>query len=135
MVSIAEWIGHIRLASIYGLPFLWGLGILFFLNITNPLQSGPLSVLAAFVLIYLFVTSVLYAMVFSVIKILRLLNIARSANMKTAYYLTSVIGLGPVFLLALNTLNQLDPKDIVLVVILIGLGCFYVIRRSSKEVI
>ena len=135
MVSIASWLKRTRVVAIYGLPFLWGMGIMLFLNITNPIENGPLSVLAVFVLIYLFSTSLLYAAVFSVFKVLKLVNVTRLPDMKTAYYLTSVVGLGPVFLLALNTLNQLGPRDIILVAILIGLGCFYVIRRSSKEVV
>jgi hypothetical protein len=135
MTNIKDWLRHARLAAIYGLPFVWGVGLFLFLNVTNPLQNGPLSVLTAFILIYLFVTSSLYAAVFSVIKVLLILKIKIRINMKTTYYLTSVIALAPVFLLALNTLNQLDAKDVILVLVLISLGCFYVLRRSSKEVV
>lgn len=127
---------HIRLLAIYGLPLVWGIILLLFVNITNPLDSGPLSVLVVFILIYLFISSLLYAAVFNVVRVLKLMKVSNKLpSMRIIYYLTSVVALGPVFLLALNTINQLDPKDVALVIILVGLGCFYVVRRATKEVV
>lgn len=126
---------HIKLLATYGLPFIWGAALFIFLNVTSPLQSGPLSVLATFVLIYLFVTSTLYAISILSLKITNFLGWKRILPAKTVYYLVSVIGLGPVFILALNTLGQLEIKDIILVVLLLVVGCFYVLRRGRKEVL
>jgi hypothetical protein len=121
-----------EILAIYALPVLWLISLMVLFNATSPLKSGPLSVLFAFVLIYLLVSSTLYMAVFSIMSILRLLSLAKPMSKRLVYYLVSVIALGPVFILALNTLGQLDPKDIVLVVVLLSLGCFYVVRRSAK---
>lgn len=53
-------------------------------------------------------------------------------SMKRGYYVVSIVGLAPVLFVALNTLGQLDILEIVLILLLVGLGCFYVVRRSSK---
>jgi hypothetical protein len=126
---------HVKTFATYGLPFVWGAGLFVFLNITSPLQSGPLSVLVAFVLVYFFVTSLLYAVARLAIRIGNFLGWKRDIPPKTIYYLVSVIGLGPVFILALNTLGQLEIKDVILVILLLVVGCFYVLRRSRKEVL
>jgi hypothetical protein len=123
---------RLELAAIYALPVLWLIALMVLFNATSPLKSGPLSVLLAFVLIYLSVSSTLYMAVFSIMGILKLLSLAKPMPKRLVYYLVSVIALGPVFILALNTLGQLDPKDIILVVVLLSLGCFYVVRRSAK---
>src|SRR5689334_13638872 len=120
---------HVKLITTYALPIIWGLGLFIFLNVTSPLQSGPLSVLAAFVLIYLLVTSIMYVVCTLFLKVTAFLGWKKVVPPKTVYYLVSVIGLGPVFILALNTLGQLEIKDIILVVLLLVVGCFYVLRR------
>jgi hypothetical protein len=126
---------HVKTFATYGLPLVWGAVLFVFLNITSPLQNGPLSVLVAFVLVYLFVTSGLYATARLAIKIGKFLGWNRNLSPKTVYYLVSVIALGPVFILALNTLGQLEPKDVILVILLLIVGCFYVLRRGRKEVL
>lgn len=129
----ALWPGKMRAATIIGLPFLWALCIFLFMNITSPLQSGPLSVLAVFVLVYLFITSTLYAGVIVGHKVASFLGWRKPLHPKQLYYLVSVIGLAPVFFLALNTLGQLEIKEVLLVILLLTMGCFYVMRRSRKE--
>lgn len=123
--------GRLKLFAVLGLPVLWGVSLLIFINITSPLQSGPLSVLAVFTLGYLFITSVLYALTLLAYKIGRLFGWRKTLSQKQLYYLVSVIGFGPVFLLALNTLGQLEVKEVILVTLLITVGCFYVVRRGA----
>jgi hypothetical protein len=132
---MATWQGRVRALAIVGLPLIWALSLLIFMNITSPLQNGPLSVLAVFVLAYLFITSALYAGVIVVSKLVSFLGWSKPLHRKQLYYLVSVIGLGPVFFLALNTLGQLEIKEVILVVLLLAMGCFYVLRRSRKEVL
>ena len=130
-----DWSARIRLISTVSLPFIWGVCLFIFMNATSPLQSGPLSVLAFFTLSYLFVTSALYAAVLSTYKVASAFGMKRPLRRKMIYYLVSVIALGPVFMLALNTLGQLDIKEILLVMILVFLGCFYVARRGRRGVL
>lgn len=125
--------GRLKLFAVLGLPVLWGVALLIFINITSPLQSGPLSVLAVFTLGYLFITSVLYALTLSAYKIGRLFGWRKVVSSRQLYYLVSVIGFWPVFLLALNTLGQLEIKEVILVTLLISIGCFYVVRRGRND--
>jgi predicted membrane protein len=91
--------------------------------------------LLVFVLAYLVITSSFYALALLIVRLVRFLGWKRVLPAKTLYYLVSVIALGPVFVLALNTLSQLEIKDVILVMILLLVGCFYVLRRSRKEVL
>lgn len=135
MVSelVKNWSGRARLITVVCLPVVWAVGLFIFMNITSPLQNGPLSVLAVFTLIYLFLTSALYVAAIAGSKLAKLLGGKAALHRKQLYYLVSVIALGPVFILALNTLGQLEIKEVILVVMLLVIGCFYVLRRSRKE--
>jgi hypothetical protein len=123
---------RLKLLAIFGLPLVWTVLLLVLLNVTNPIESGPLSILGVFILIYLSVSSCLYAVVFVGVKVMQLFGWQPPISNRTIYYLVSVLGLGPVFLQALNTLGQLEIKDIILVTLLLLLGCFYVLRRSPR---
>lgn len=129
---IEIWSGRMRTALIIGLPLAWALCLFLFMNVTSPLQSGPLSVLTVFVLVYLLITSALYAGVIISHMLAGFLGWRRPLHRKKLYYLISVIGLAPVFFLALNTLGQLELKEVMLVILLLTMGCFYVMRRSRK---
>ena len=123
----------IRVAAIIGLPFLWALCIFIFMNMTSPLKSGPFSVLIVFAMIYLFVTSLLYALAVAIGRVVQFFDKKLPLSRRRLYYLMSVISFGPVFILALNTLGQLDVKEVLLVILLLCIGCFYVLRRSRRE--
>jgi hypothetical protein len=128
----AIWSGKMRAITIIMLPFFWALSIFIFMNITSPLQSGPLSVLVVFVLVYMFITSTLYGSVIVGHKLARFFGWQQPLHRKQLYYLVSVVGLAPVFFLALNTLGQLEIREVLLVILLLAMGCFYVMRRSRK---
>lgn len=130
-----DWSVRMRSLSIVILPFVWGVVLFIFMNATSPLRSGPLSVLSFFTLAYLLIVSVLYAATLLTFKVLSIFGLRKSVRRKLIYYLVSVIALGPVFMLALNTLNQLDIKEVLLVIMLLALGCFYVVRRGRREVL
>jgi hypothetical protein len=123
-----------RLAVIIVLPFVWGLFLFLFMNVTSPLKNGPFSVLVVFAFIYMFVVSALYIFALATNKIVLMLGKNLRLSNRQMYYLVSVIAFGPVFILALNTLGQLDVKEVLLVALLLALGCFYVLRRSRNVV-
>lgn len=122
-----------KIVAVAGLPFLWALCLFIFMNVTSPLKNGPFSVLVAFAIIYLLITSLLYAIALASTRIALLFGKRIPLSRRRLYYLMSVLALGPVFILALNTLGQLDIKEILLVSLLLCLGCFYVLRRSRRE--
>lgn len=130
---IKTWSHKAKVVSIIILPILWSLCLFIFTNITSPLQNGPMSVLAVFTLIYLIIESTLYLVVLMLYKILQIFGRRLPPlERKQTYYFVSVIALAPVFILALNTLGKLDVKEVLLVVLLVAVGCFYVLRMGRK---
>lgn len=132
MSVISKYTRHVNTATIYAAPLAALLALGFVLNATNPLQSGPLVILAVFVLIYIFIVSVLSAVLHLVVTVFRTIRPGSRFSMRRGYYVASILALAPVLFVALNTLGQLDILEIILILVLVGLGCFYVIRRSTK---
>lgn len=82
---------------------------------------------------YLFASSLLFVATSLTLRLVRLFNRSIRVADKQIYYLVSVIALAPIFILALSTLGQLDVKDVALVLLLVGVGCFYVVRRNTQQ--
>jgi len=122
---------YLTMPFLFALPAIWLACIFFVLNITSPLVVGPAGILLLFGLGYAFISSLLYVLLHLFVKILVKLTGKRIMSERRLYYLSCVIGLGPLFLLALNTLGKLGIVEIVLVVLLVGLACFYILRRSE----
>lgn len=115
---------------VYLMPFVALAALFALLNLTSPLKMGPAGILLAFAFIYIFLASSLYVITFAIFLLVqRFAGSNRAIKKKKLYYMTSIVALGPVFLLALNSIGQLDLKDFILVVLLIGVACFYVSRR------
>jgi hypothetical protein len=113
----------------YILPILSFAGLVVLLNRTNPLDVGPAGILLVFGLAYAFISSALYLLLTLVMMLLAYFVTIRVASRRKLYYLSSIIALAPVFLLALNSIGQLEVKDFVLVLALVGFACFYVVKR------
>lgn len=115
---------------IYFAPFFSLGALLVVLNVTSPLKMGPAGILLVFALLYLLLLSSLYILILSVMAIVgRIANLKHPIRKRRLYYMTSVVALGPIFLLALNSIGQLDLKDFILVALLIVIACFYITRR------
>src|SRR5690349_5049100 len=107
----------LRRGLIYATPVACLLLLIIFLNSTNPLQTGPLGVLAVFILLYLLIFSALCVIFRTVSSIVRMvLKPQRMIALRKGYYLMSVVSLAPVLLVALNTLGRLDVLEIVLII-------------------
>ena len=113
----------------YVLPILGFVGLVVLLNRTNPLDVGPAGILLVFGLAYVFISSSLYLLLTLVLMLLAYFVAIRPASRKKLYYLSSIIAFAPVFLLALNSIGQLELKDFALVLCLVGFACFYVAKR------
>lgn len=114
------------------MPLFALLGLAVVLHMTNPLYTGPLSILAVFVLIYLLILSTLCVVLRLLAAVIRLVKPQYQFPLRRGYYALSVVSLAPVLLIALNTLGQLDILECTLILLLVGLGCFYVLRRTAK---
>lgn len=103
-----------------------GVSIVAMLNVFNPTDVGPNGLLVFFALVY----GLCLVITISLLKMYRLLFRRKFHSIKLLY-LASVIAFAPVMLLALNTLNQLEPMDVTLVIIFELLSIFYIARRMQ----
>ena len=115
----------------YSLPVVSFVGLAILLNRTNPLDVGPAGILLVFGLAYVFISSTLYLVLTLVVMLLAYFVTLKNTSRRKLYYLSSIISLAPVFLLALNSIGQLEIKDFLLVMSLVGLACFYVAKRRT----
>ena len=113
-------------------------GLLLFLNLTNPSSVGPLGILVMFVLIYL-------ASFLALLLIMRLLGVvyqaihARNETVvskeksrvvgKQLTLIAGALSLVPIFLISLNSIGQLNFVDVVLIIAIEAVAIFYIMRR------
>lgn len=128
----------VMLAGVYAFPLVAVVGLAIFFSRTDPSSVGPVGILGVFVTIYLICLDLIFLLVHGGLRVLgALLAKARLAHPKAwrvgvrkAYYIASVVAFGPVFLLAVSTLGQLQVRDVALVVIFLALAVVYVLKRE-----
>lgn len=107
------------------------------LNFLDPSENVA-SILLVFLLIYLLITSFLFAVMRLYRHLIHRLRDKTGAtnapsdsrHVRRSYYIASIVAFAPVLLLAMQSLQQLKLLDIALVGVLVGLGCLYVIKRT-----
>jgi hypothetical protein len=114
-------------------------GLLFYLwNATNPATINPIGILGIFVLLYFFWLSVFFIVLHISFLILRKTTILNFFIVKrhgkpfregVAYYVASILAFMPVLILAMQSVNQLTIRDILLVLLFVILAVFYIIKR------
>lgn len=113
--------------------------LIILLQSTAPSTAGPIGLLAVFFLIYIiaigFTTELLWAgsRVFQVVA--RKVTAKRPPgriSLVRAYYYSTVLALGPVILLAMQSIGSLGLYEVVLVTIFVVVGFLYISRRSSR---
>lgn len=132
MTDLNRYTRHALTILIYMAPIVCLMTLMFVLNVTNPLQTGPASILLVFVMLYLLVFTTLSAILHIVGAVWRVVRPGRVRSLRRGYYVLSVISIAPVLMVALNTLGQLGILEGSLILLLVGLGCFYVLRRTTK---
>lgn len=123
---------HVPTVLIYIAPIVCFFTLILILNATNPLETGPASILLVFVMLYLLVLTVMSAILHIVGAVWRVVRPSRPTGLRRGYYVLSVVSIAPVLMVALNTLGQLGLLECGLILLLVGLGCFYVLRRTAK---
>lgn len=121
--------------GIYLVPILGILLVAAMLNWTDPTEKIT-SILLVFLLLYVvFASCILLLIRASEVVLQRFLpklHARESMSFQRAYYLSSVIAFVPVCLLAMQSLNQVRPLDLILVLVLTFLAVFYVIKRTDS---
>lgn len=115
----------------YVTPFI-SLGLLFYVwTSTQPSHIGPAGILLVFVLLYIFWVSVLFIVVHGLLRVrVGVFKPASSRRRIQPYYISSILAFAPVLILAMQSVNQLTIRDILLVFLLVGLAIFYIVKRT-----
>lgn len=110
--------------------------LLLILQGTAPSSTGPGGILAVFFLLYiiLFVclTWVLYLLNILIIKLTQSMVLRKPIRKMTlphAAYLASILAMAPVMIMGINSIGRVGFYEIVLVIVFVCLGVFYVEKR------
>lgn len=124
--------------AIYSLLILSS-GLLFYIwNATNPATVNPVGILSVFVLLYFFWLSIFFIILHLSFLLLRKTAIlkffidkrqGKPFRERVAYYVASIFAFMPVLILAIQSVNQLTIRDVLLVITFVSLAVFYVIKR------
>lgn len=113
--------------------------LLALLQVTNPSTAGPLGILAVFFLLYVIILGVtaelLWIGSYAFEKVARRITVKRPPTRMTlakAYYISTVVALGPVMMLAMKSIGSLGVYEAILIVLFVAIALLYVLRRSSR---
>jgi hypothetical protein len=131
---------HFGIFFVYLFPIFAGIGLVSYFSEFDPSQVGPLGMLGVFLVIYLISLDIAFLLAYVGLRmlggLLTRLGLVRvnkwSVGVRRAYYISSIVAFGPVFLLAINTLGQLHFRDLMLVIMFLSLAIFYVARRVEN---
>lgn len=108
---------------------------------TNPLQSGPLGILAVFILLYIVFLGLIALLFFFLSKVyVKFSKLIRTRRPSTAlsslqsYYYGSVVALAPVMLIAMGSVGKVGVREGLLVLFFEIIACVYVRQRLIGSV-
>ena len=112
--------------------------LLIVVTTTSPSDAGALGILAVFLLSYVVLFTSLTFIVWFLAKVfyristdLHLRKKNQLLTLKIAYYYATVIALGPIIIVSLQSVGGVGIYELLLVAVFIILGCLYVSRRTS----
>ncbi len=112
--------------------------LLIVLQVTTPSTIGSLGLLFVFILMYVIALSALTFLLRLGNRTARKLTsslVTRrpmgELNLQRSYYYASILALGPVMLVAMQSVGVVSVYDVLLIAAFIGLACFYVAKRST----
>lgn len=122
------------LKKVIAITTLLGLvGALLIVYLTTPATIHPIGLLVFFICVYAVVLGAVTVMVYLIQRILQRFTRYKHTELRLidAYEYATVIALGPVILLALQTVGRLQFVDVLFTAIFVGLGCFYIAKRRG----
>jgi hypothetical protein len=122
---------------VWVLPIVIAGALFYIFNATSPNGIGPGGVLITFVLIYALCLNIIFIFLHTGLSQLSKLAIYKTyvgqrqwnIGVKRAYYIASILAFAPVLLLGVQSIGQLDVKDVILVVVFMALATVYIVRR------
>ena len=130
-----------RMLQVFGylIPLFALAALVLVLTLTDPISVGPGGILVVFLLVYIFWAGLFFTVLHLGLGLLSRFIIqhrrsvtARSlqVSVRKAYYIASALAFAPVLFLAMNSLGQLQVRDIGLVLVFMLLIIFYIIKRT-----
>ena len=113
--------------------------LLLLMQVTSPSTAGPLGLLAVFFLIYVIILGITTEILWVGSGVFQ--SIARRFTSKRppgrlsllkSYYFSTVLALGPVIALAMQSIGSFGVYEAILVTVFVAIGVLYVSRRSSR---
>lgn len=129
---------RLTLGFVVAFPVVATAGLIGYFATHDPAKVGPVGILGVFVVMYVITLSLVFSLVHVGLGLAaRVLARARLTHPRAwrvgaqkAYYIASIVAFGPIFLLAVSTLGQLQFRDVALVVTFLTLATVYVLKRS-----
>ena len=136
-IGIYRWYSEKMVAKIIvGSTGLAALLLIILMQSTAPSTAGPIGLLAVFFLIYIITIGLMTEVLWVGSRVFQ--SLAQKVTTKRpparislvrAYYFSTVLALGPVILLAMQSIGSLGVYEVVLVVIFVAVGFLYISRR------
>lgn len=125
--SLTNWMKVLLYLS----PLVVLVGLFFLFNMTNPVDAGPLGIFAVFTLIYIFWLSIIFTLLHGGVAFVVKVSGRKRINLgaRKAYYVASVVAFIPVLITGMQSVGQLEIRDIILVFVFVGLAIFYIFKR------
>lgn len=123
----------------YLVPFFALAALVSITNATDPVSVGPGGILIVFLLVYVFWAGLFFTVIHLGVGLVSRFLIKRRKSVtvrsvqigvRKAYYIASALAFVPVLFLAMNSLGQLQFRDVVLVLAFTTLIIFYIVKRT-----
>lgn len=127
------------LGKVLGISFVTATMLLIILlQTTTPTTIGPLGILIVFILMYVSVLGVLTFLLFwssyYVAKMSSSVTVKRPPqrlSLVRSYYFSSVVALGPVMLVGMQSVGQVGVYEVGLIFLFITISCVYIAKRTG----
>lgn len=123
---------------VYIVPVACIVALFWLFQTTDPISIGPAGILLVFILLYVFFASCLFiilhvglGMIGKVVLRHKTIEHRKwSLGVRKSYYVASILAFAPVCLLAVQSIGQLELRDVALVVALTAIAIFYTLKRQ-----
>jgi hypothetical protein len=109
------------------------------LETTNPSSAGPIGLLAVFFLLYVIVHGAMTELLWVGSRLFQTVGRRFTSrrppgrlSLQRSYYFSTVLALGPVMALAMQSIGSFGLYETILIVVFLSVGTLYVARRSSN---
>lgn len=116
-----------------------GIILIILLQVTSPSTVGPLGLLAVFFLLYVIVLGAMTELLWIGSRVIQAIGRRFTSkrppgrlSLQRSYYFSSVLALGPVMALAMQSIGSFGPYEMALIGVFTAVGTLYVSRRSSR---